>query len=74
MWLSNLDWSSKQLRKKGKTVKQMKQVLENIREINKQYIEEFTLMEDKPDDLYQFIISNPAPKIKKGVHKPGYPK
>ena len=52
----------------------MKQVLENIREINKQYIEEFTLMEDKPDDLYQFIISNPAPKIKKGVHKPGYPK
>lgn len=65
MWLSNLDWSIKGLRSKKRTSKEMKQLMEVIRE------EKGEMDDNEKED--QLLISVINTKTKRRVHKPGYP-
>ena len=61
VWLSNLDWSVKGLKSKKRTSKEMKHLMERIRE------------EKDERDTEHLLISINNTKPKRRVHKPGYP-
>jgi DNA polymerase gamma 1 len=65
VWLYNLDWSSKKLRSKKRSPREMKRLMERLRDMDgKDGHEE--------DGQYQLVVSIPD-QSKRRVHKPGYP-
>ena len=73
IWLTNLNWSYKNLRKKGRSLKYMKQLLDKLQNEKYEREEKFKRanIEEKFDEV-KHLISSLTPS-KELVHLPGYP-